>query len=63
MRFAKWIAILNSAPGPLPRRESGPSFQHSPLARPWPEWLIGIRDEAPMRISFTHIPDAGLEGD
>jgi hypothetical protein len=21
------------------------------------------RDKAPMRISFTHIPDAGLEGD
>ena len=21
------------------------------------------RDEAPVRISFTHIPDAGLEGD
>jgi len=21
------------------------------------------RDEAPMRIAFTHIPDAGLEGD
>jgi len=21
------------------------------------------RDEAPMRIAFTHIPDAGIEGD